>query len=444
MAYGNDGIGAVPRGGRRGGAAFRGRKPDARTARPRPEGFALRKPRVIGTGTEGVRLMRRGVTARRGAFGLGESFVPLTMEPSFRSNFTGIGNDADGLGGLFSKKKKRVAKVVGAPTAISAKPISVRSTSTTYTAPTLHYAVDKKGIARDLTTGKGLSKQEVAKRAAAFSAETGQAVLAATKKKGIFGKIGASITQAATNIKKNPLKNLVLPVVGAAVAGVAVTKGLKAIKAASAAKKLGGAAKKAADVAKDTAKKKGKLDALKKAGGVGLTIAGITAKGKAAKTTAGIEPFAQLPIESAVPGTSQMIPEYIEPIPETTYARPDLVRDTLPPADAGPSAWERVEDLVSTIAPTAPERAASIAQTATDLAQNASLFRDSGAGYSGGGGGGGGFFSGGSSSLPSPTDPSLQPVEEPTIFGVPTKMVLIGGAVLGGLWLATRKRRKGA
>ncbi len=457
MAYGNDGLGAIPRGAKRGGAVLR-RKVVPRSAGPRVEGWSPARPRTTGTTEQGARLFGRGVRKRGGGFGLGESFVPTTLDPSFRSNFIGIGSDADGLGGLFSKKKKAPAKTPGV-----AAPIDVRAKGQTYTAAPLNYSVDKKGIARDLTTGQSLSGKEVTARAQQFAAQTGQAVAAAKKvKKNIFQKIGGSVSQAAKNIAKNPLKNLVLPVVGAAVAGVAVTKGVKALKAASAAKKLGGAAKKAADVAKDAKKKKSALDLLKKGGGVGLTIAGIAAKGKVAKESAGIEPFAQLPIESAIPGAVP-IPEELKPIVETAVEpmrrrRPVNIGpddagggDTFPPTGSGPfvdqggpSVTSRIEDLISTIAPKSPERAASIAQTASDLAQNAGLFRDQGAGFSSGGGGGGGFFSGGSSSLPSSTDPSLQPIEEPMIFGVPTKTVLVGAAVVGGLWLATRKRRKGA
>lgn len=450
MAYGNDGLGAIPRGVKRGAAVLR-RKVVPRSAGPRVVGWSPARVRPTGTATtEGARLFGRGVRKKGSGYGLGDSFVPTTLDPNFRSNFTGIGNDADGLGGLFSKKKKAPAPKPGV-----AAPIDVRAKGQTYTAAPLNYSVDKKGIARDLTTGQSLSGKEVTARAQQFAAQTGQAVAAAKKvKKNVFQKIGGTISQAAKNIAKNPLKNLVLPVVGAAVAGVAVTKGVKALKAAGAAKKLG-AAKKAADVAKDAAKKKSKLDLLKKGGGVGLTIAGIAAKGKVAKTNAELAPFAQLPIESAIPGAAP-IPEVMEQaIEDATQARKDRWRrppvnvepevllpgDTYPPAGAGPSTVERIQDLISTIAPKSPESAARIAQTASDYASGGT---SGGGGFSSGGGGGGGFFSGGSSSLPSSTDPSLQPVEEPMIFGVPVKTALIGAAVVGGLWFATRKRRKGA
>ncbi len=487
MAYGNDGLGAVQRGGKRpGAAAWKGRKPLSGAPKSRPAGGArlFKRPAGAGAKPEGARLFKRpgagGVTmegarvarrvlARKGV-ALGDDGVLAlpSRGPSFTPNFFGIGADDEGLGGLFSKKKK------AAPAPSGPAPVDVRARGQTFTAPTLNYAVDKKGIARDLTTGQSISGAEVTRRAQAFSAETGQAVAAAKKvKKNIFQKIGGTVSQAAKNIAKNPLKNLVLPVVGAAVAGVAVTKGVKAIKAASAAKKLAGAAKTATDVATKAAKGKSKLDLVKKAGGVGLTIAGIAARGKAAKSNAGIEPFAQIPIESAIPG-AEPVPEALAPVVEAATGvevagaggkrrrrQPVNVApgsDTLPPPEAYPGAGSvgpsiqpaeptvasRIEDLIAQIAPKAPERASNIASTATDLATSPSMFRDAGLSYGGGGGGGGGgFFSGGSlSPSPSATDAAAQ-AQDDTIFGMP-KMVAIGVGLAGIAWFATRKRRKGA
>lgn len=480
MAYGNEGLGAAARrGGKRpGAAAWKGRKPLGGAPKSRPaEGARLfKRPAGTGANTEGARRFKRpggvGVTmegariarrvlSRKGV-ALGDDGVLAmpSLAPTFQPNFFGIASDDEGLGGLFSKKKKAPAKAAGPA------PVDVRARGQTFSAPTLNYAVDKKGIARDLTTGQSISGAEVTRRAQAFSAETGQAVAAAKKvKKNIFQKIGGTVKQAAKNIAKNPLKNLVLPVVGAAVAGVAVTKGVKAVKAAAAAKKLGSAAKAAktaTDVAAKAAKGKSKLDLLKKAGGVGLTIAGITAKGRAAKAGVAIEP--------EIPGAV--------PLPEPIATGVDLAKDidkgfrrrfpvnvapsgddTLPPPDAAPgygsspfplapspepTVASRIEDLISQIAPKAPERAANIASTATDLATSPSMFRDAGLSYSGGGGGGGGgFFSGGSlSPSPSATDAAAQ-AQDDTIFGMP-KMVAIGVGLAGLAWFATRKRRKGA